>query len=260
MNIALSAVIISVLLIPPVVFYLSLYLGRFPKAIPKFSLFEGILGTAVISLLIHAIAISFIHNDIRFDILIKLLGGDLKSLEGTITNNELKKVVTDFAAYNAVLLLIMAALGRLVRLILLRSNLHITNPNLNLYNKWWYFFHGNFSDIEEYDFIFIDAVVDTKDGTMIYSGFLKHFETRGDELDRIYLEDTVRREFKAYAPDPSAKLTNFSGAPEAIPGDLFSLKYQNIINLNINFIVIEEDEDSDGDDPNPKAGVNEVSD
>jgi RsiW-degrading membrane proteinase PrsW (M82 family) len=80
MNIALSAVIISILLIPPIIFYISFYLGKYPRAIPKFSLFEGILGAAIISLFIHAITIHFISYEIRFDILLKLLGGELKDL------------------------------------------------------------------------------------------------------------------------------------------------------------------------------------
>lgn len=136
MNIALSAVVISILLIPPVVFYLSLYIGRFPRAIPKFSLFEGVLASAVISLLIHAVAITLIPNEIRFDILIKVLGGDLKNIENTIKNKALKKAVTDFAVYNASLLVVMIALGRWVRWRLLASGLHLRNEIFNLYNKW----------------------------------------------------------------------------------------------------------------------------
>jgi hypothetical protein len=242
MNIALSAVIISILLIPPVVFYLSLYIGRFPRAIPKFSLFEGILASAVISLLIHAIAISLIPSEIRFDILIKVLGGDLKDVENTIKNPDLKKAVTDFAIYNAALLLIMVGLGRVVRWRLLASGLHLRNEVFNLYNKWWYFFNGNYADIAGYDLVFIDAVVDTKDGTMVYSGFLVNFETKGGELDRIYLKDAVRREFKKYANSQTLQLANEPGEPVQIPGATFSIKYENVINLNVNFIVIEEEE------------------
>jgi hypothetical protein len=240
MNIALSAVIISILLIPPVVFYLSLYIGRYPRAIPKFSLFEGILACAVVSLLIHAIAITFIGAEIRFDILMKVLGGDLKDVESTVKNPELKAAVTDFATYNAVLLFTMIVLGRLVRLLLLRTGLHSRNEIFALYNKWWYFFNGNFADIENHDLVFIDATLDTKDGTVIYSGFLSSFETRGGELDRIYLRDTVRREFKKYAADHPNQLVNETGDPIPVPGGTFLLKYASVLTLNANFIVIQE--------------------
>jgi hypothetical protein len=248
MNIALSAVIISILLIPPVVFYLSLFIGRFPRAIPKFSLFEGILASAVISLLIHAIAISLIPNEIRFDILIKVLGGDLKDVENTVKNPYLKTAVTDFAIYNAVLLLIMIGLGRFTRWGLLASGLHLRNEVFNLYNKWWYFFNGTYADIENFDLVFIDAVVDTKDGAMVYSGFLVNFETKSGKLDRIYLKDAVRREFKRYANNQNMQLINEAGEPVQIPVATLSIKYANVINLNVNFIFIEEEEYTSEDD------------
>lgn len=248
MNIALSAVIISILLIPPVVFYLSLYIGRFPRAIPKFSLFEGILASAVVSLLIHATAIAFIPNEIRFDILIKVLGGDLKDVENIVKNPVLKKAVTDFALYNAFLLVIMIALGRLVRWCLLATGLHLRNEVFNLYNKWWYYFNGAYADVAEYDLIFIDAVVDTKDGTMMYSGFMVNFETKSGDLDRIYLSDAVRREFKKYVNNQTMHLLNEPGESMQIPGALLSIKYENVINLNVNFIVIEEEQTHPQDD------------
>jgi hypothetical protein len=240
MNIALSAVVISILLIPPVIFYLSLYLGNFPRPTPKFSLFEGILASAVVSLLIHTIAILFIPTEIRFDILIKVLGGDLKNLENIIHNSEFKKAIKDFALYNATLIVIMFLLGRGLRLILQFRDLHARNELYNLYNKWWYFFNGFHADIADFDLVFIDAVMDTADGTMIYSGFLVHFETKDGQLDRIYLQDTIRREFKRHADMNNTHLINEAGAPVQIPGKTFSLKYENVINLNVNFILLDE--------------------
>ncbi|WP_345947719.1 hypothetical protein ABDD95_12755 [Mucilaginibacter sp. PAMB04274] len=236
MNIALSAVIISILLISPVVFYFSLYIGEFPRAIPKFSLFEGILGTAVISLLIHAVAILCIPDEIRFDILIKVLGGDLKNVESTVNNAVFKDAVTDFAWYNLLLLLAMVVLGRLIRFFLLRTGLHERVPALNLFHEWWYFFDGAFAGVEDYDLVFVD----TKDGTVIFSGFLMNFETEGANLDRIYLKDVTRREFKKYANDEGARLINESGDPLTIPSGTFSLKYSNIINLSVNFIILDD--------------------
>lgn len=240
MNIALSAVIISILLISPVVFYLSLFIGKYPRATPKFSLFEGILASAVISLFIHSVAISCIPYDIRFDILIKVLGGDLKNVESTIHNYEFKKAVKDFALYNFSIFLIMIILGRIVRWIIKKFDLRSGNDIYNLYNKWWYFFNGYYANANTFDFVFVEAVVDTKDGTMIYSGFLEHFETRDGELDRLYLKDTIRREFK-HLDNLGSHLVNEPGQPVQIPGMSFSLKYENIINLNVSFLLIDEE-------------------
>jgi hypothetical protein len=248
MNIALSAVIISVLLIPPVILYLSIYTGRFPKALPKFSLFEGILGTAVVSLFIHALTISFISQEIRFDILIKLLGGDLKAIENTISNNDLEQLIKSFAYYNFWLILAMILIGRLIRLLLQWNDLQAEHEILNLYNRWWYLFNGYFIEFDgeeegdevEFDLVFIDAAVDTNEGTMIYSGLLVNFETKNGDLDRIYLRNTIRREFKKSKDDADEDGGNKPGDPVQIPGELFSISYEKVINLNLSFIVIDE--------------------
>jgi hypothetical protein len=69
MNIALSAVIIFLLLLPPIAFYLAFSLGKYPKSGPKIGLLEGLLLSAVISTLLHALAILFCkkRNKIRSD-------------------------------------------------------------------------------------------------------------------------------------------------------------------------------------------------
>jgi hypothetical protein len=180
-----------------------------------------------------------------------VLGGDLKDIETTIKNPDIKHAIIDFAKYNAILLFCMIALGRVARSILLLTNLHTRNEIYNLYNKWWYFFNGNYGDIENYDLVFVDAVVDTKDGTMIYSGFLVNFETNGGELDRIYLKDTVRREFKKQAGDARPQFINEPGEPMQVPGATFSIKYSNVINLNVNFLLIKEEQNlQENDTPN----------
>ncbi len=239
MNIALSAVIISILLIPPIIFYLSFYLGKYPRAIPKFSLFEGILGAAVFSLFIHAVAIHFIPYEIRFDILIKLLGGELKDLEKKVSNEEFHSAVKSFSYYNICLVLAMVLLGRIFRKILIITKWHAKYPVLNLYNKWWYLFNGYYNEIEETDLIFIDVVVDTKAGTVIYSGYLANFDFTNGELERVYLTDTLKRDFSSVGSRdvPEQGLNN--NETYEIPGDIFSIAYKNILNINIHFITID---------------------
>ena len=72
MNIVLTAVVIFILLIPRIAFYFSYSSGSKAKTGPKFSLLDGILASAIISLFVHTIAILFIHDEIRFDILLKV--------------------------------------------------------------------------------------------------------------------------------------------------------------------------------------------
>lgn len=237
MNIALSAVIIFILLIPPIAFYLSYSFGRFPKAGPKFTLLDGILASAIVSLFVHTIAILLIKHEIRFDLLLKLIGGEIKDVENKITNAEFAYVIKQFALYNLIILLLFVLLGRACRWLVIFTNLNTQAHELfRLNNRWWYLFNGFESDIDYFDLLLVDAVVDTKEGTIIYSGLLVNYICNGEELDRVYLRDAVRREFKVM------KDGNIdTGEPASIPGKTFCIPYKNIINLNLKFLILSEE-------------------
>lgn len=235
MNIALSAVIIFILLIPPIAFYVSYSFGNYSKAGPKFSLLDGVLASATLSLFVHAFAIFFISGEVRFDILLKVLGGEIKSVEHIISNKTFSAAIKQFAFYNLIILAVSVAAGRMVRFIIKRANYNNGKYELfRLNNRWWYLFRGYENEVSNFDLLSVDAVVDTKDGTIIYSGFLVNYICNGEELDRIYLRDTVRREFKT--TDVNGKFQNIAGVPVSIPGDTFSIPYKIISSLNLKFI------------------------
>ncbi|HEX8356562.1 MAG TPA: hypothetical protein VF610_04090, partial [Segetibacter sp.] len=237
MNIALSAVIIFILLIPPIAFYVSYSFGKYPKAGPKFSFLDGVLASAVISLFVHALAISFIPGEIRFDILLKLFGGEIKDIEQKVSNRVFSNAIKQFAIYNLAILVLFITLGKVARWMVIHYNLNRPdNELLRLNNRWVYLFNGTETETENFDLLLIDAVVDTKDGTMIYSGFLVNYICNGEELDRIYLRNTVRREFKT--ADIGGHVANKAGEPVTIPGATFSIPYKIINNLNFRFLEI----------------------
>lgn len=230
MNIALSAVVIFILLISPIAFYLSFSYGRFPKAGPKFTLLDGMLASAIISLFVHSIALWILWNqEIRFDLFLKILGGEVKDIH--VDNRSFARYIRSFALYNAIILVIFILLGRLVRWIVRIWYNHGQIELLRLNNRWWYFFNGLESDIETFDLVFVDAVVDTKEATLIYSGFLINFVCEGEKLNRIYLGDVVRRRLGTQ----DAELIEIS-----VPGEIFSISAEHIINMNLRFILLEE--------------------
>ena len=89
------------------------------------------------------------------------------------------------------------------------------------------------------DMVLVDAMVETKEGTIIYSGCLLDYVCEGEKLDRIYLEYVVKRKLKV-VNDEQAAIEE--GVPSAIPiqGDVFALPYDNIINLNLRFLTLRE--------------------
>ena len=56
----------------------------------------------------------------------------------------------------------------------------------------------------------------------------------------IYLRNTIRREFKKSKDGMDEDGGNKPGDPIQIPGELFSISYEKVVNLNLSFIVIDE--------------------
>jgi len=248
MNIALSAVVIFILLMPPIVFYLSFSYGRYPKAKPKFTLLDGILASAIISLFVHALAVLLLKTEVRFDILMKVFGGELKDLENKIANQDIRHCLKKFALYNFTLLVIFTMLGRLTRHFVIRFNHnHVQSELLRLNNRWWYFFNCYENGMRFHDLVFIDAAVETKEGTIIYTGWLRDFVCEGEKLDRIYLNCVVKRKLKLNKDGNEEVETKQSSAVPIAEGK-FSLPYDNIINLNVRFLRLEIEIKEETDD------------
>jgi len=240
MNIALSAVIISILLIHPFVLYFSIYLGKYSKVIPKFSLFEALLGSAILALMMHGTAITLIDEEIRFDILIKVLGGELKNVEGSVKNDIFKRVLLDFSRYNLCMVSLMFILGRTLRKILQFRNFHAYSELYHLYHEWWYYFNGYSYEkdkIIKYDLVFIDVIVDTKNGRMFYDGYLVNFETIGRQLDRIKLVNVRRKKFDDFDQIYDDDI-NTSVRP--IDGTTISIKYEDRSRLTVDFVLLAD--------------------
>lgn len=176
-----------------------------------------------------------------------MLGGELKDLENKLSNRQLAESFKQFALYNVIILAIAVLLGRSLRLIIIRTDFHWRKPLFRLHNNWWYLFNGyqSWGQADEFDLVYADAVVDTVDGTMIYSGYLLDYVCDGETLDRIYLESAVRREFKkTEAAAGDAVITrNEPGEPFTIPGNIFSVAYAQIKNLNLQFITLDATEE-----------------
>jgi hypothetical protein len=243
MNIALSAVVIFILLLAPIAFYLAFVFGRFPKAGPQIGVLEGLMLSAIFSIILHAAAIALDHREIRFDIIALLIGGDLKTFAAAVTNSDFKMQLQDFVWYNTILIVIAIAAGRVVRWLVCQFRWHSRSELVRLYNQWWYLFQGYKRDriinstLEPFDVVYIDALVNTNAGTMIYSGYLVDYVCKGEDLDRIYLSKVSKREFKITAMNEKGNyLINKPSEALPIGGDQMSIPYNSIINVNLQFL------------------------
>jgi hypothetical protein len=202
-------------------------------------LLDGILASAIISLFVHALAVLLLQKEVRFDILMKVFSGELKDLSNRMANRDIRHCLGNFALYNFTLLVIFTMLGRLTRHFVIRYNHNLAQSELlRLNNRWWYFFNCYENGRRSLDVVFIDAAVETKEGTIIYTGWLRDFICEGERLDRIYLNCVVKRKLKLNKDGKEETETSQSSAVPITEGK-FSLPYDNIINLNVRFVRLE---------------------
>lgn len=191
---------------------------------------------------------SLLETEVRFNILMKVFGGELKDLENKIANQDIRHCLENFALYNFTLLVIFTVLGRLARQIVIRFNHnHVQSELLRLNNRWWYFFNCYENGKLFLDLVFVDAAVETKEGTVIYTGWLRDFVCEGERLDRIYLNCVVKRKLKLNNDGKEAVETKQSSAVPIAEGK-FSLPYDSIINLNVRFVRLEIEVAKETDD------------
>jgi hypothetical protein len=216
-------------------------------------LLDGLLASSIFALFIHTIGVLIVgsipgNGPIRFDVLIKIVGGDLNDFNKTFSNHDFHTGLTQFALYNASVLTLAVALGRLCRHHVQKNEWHHNNELLRLNNKWWYLFNGyHLPEIgfegRDFDLLFVDVAVDLKDETVIYSGYLVDFACNGEELDRIYLSDTVKRAFSDQFHGDEAVGAHSPEDPKSIPGAFFSIAYKDIKNINLRFLTFENSQE-----------------
>jgi hypothetical protein len=243
MNVALSAVIIFILLIPGFALYVGLYTGNFQRPGPKLSLLESLLIAGLFSLLVHRIALCWIDQPIRFDILLRLLGVDFKEsikVQGAVENGDFRHLLIEFIKYNFWVNLSCLVFGRLLRLFLQATQLDWRISIFRLQNRWWYFLNGYYLDSRQFDFVVIDALVSTSEGSVLYTGYLDDFVCEGESLDRIYLYTPLRRKLVDGFPPRNTINPTPPGLTYDLEGDHLCLPYKEIQNLVVRFVRAED--------------------
>lgn len=253
MNFAFGTILLVILLIPPLIFIYSFGKGTHAKRIPKMSLAEYLFLSAVLSLFLHSTAIHILKLNVDYQFLVQFIAGVFRPEDVERYRPKLGPYFIGFAEYTLGLctfclcsgiLLQYAATWRTLRMLRwLQKFRHNRKPNdmYSYFNKWWYIFRAN-----EYDssyaylgkrepLVFIDALVDTKDGSVIYSGVLNDFAIKENDLDTLYLGNTTKRLFSR---QEGTQQRNLKGGDEVIitPDGLLCLPYMQVLNLHIRFV------------------------
>ncbi|MBP9689681.1 MAG: hypothetical protein KBE91_08735 [Bacteroidia bacterium] len=250
MNIALATIAVFILLTPGFLFRRFYYTEEFSKEYFKQSyldlFFSSLLPSAVIHILGYYLIISCSGNSIDVKVLGTVLSG---TNDATLINRAFDALYDDvfkIVFYLVVLGIISAISGYMVRKLIRILKLDRKFKLLRFQNDWHYVFTGEILDFpkvpgksEEVDITYIDALVKTDEGTIIYMGLLADYVLSKDGgLDRVYLKNVRRRFLNTLQENIEIETPN---KYYELPGEFFVLSYDKIINLHITYYKVSID-------------------
>ena len=253
MNIAVSTIILFTFLLPGIILRRFYYTEEFSKQFFKQNFFELFVAVIVPSIFLHVLVGSlayFFNNPIDFRIIGQLLTSKDYPVEAfeNIQNN-IGKIIT----YHSIIFSISACIGYISKKIVRSYRIDSKRKIFRFKNAWHYILTGEFfnfhraafdlaeDDVEEVDFVVIDVIVDTKEGAVLYDGFLVDYElSQTGGLETITLKN-VQRRFLKDDNNNQEEETYYK-----IPGHISVIPYSTILNLNFSyykFVEIEGNEE-----------------
>lgn len=249
MNVALSTFLIFIFLLPGICFRRFYYTEQFSKEYFKQTVFGLFLSTLIPSLFIQSLwfyLVQIFGYKVDLMMIEELMSKEPESLVFRNLQNNLFNIIF----YYLTIILFSSLSGYFLKILIRNNKLDRRYKLFRFRNNWHYILSGEFFDFkksaydltkdspEEIDYIFVDALVQTKEGTIIYEGIFFDYEL-SDELglDTITLRE-VRRRYLQY--DYSNKKSKYYH----IPGHILVLKYSEIINLNFSYCKLNFNEDN----------------
>ena len=251
MNIALATLTLLIILYPGFLFRRFYYTGEFSKEYFKQSVPDLIFSSILPGFFIHFIGyLLFIKGRGEIDVVTigTLLSGTSDSTKVTEAFKTVYQKAPFVTGYFLGVSLVGMAAGFATKLIVRKLKLDRKVKLFRFQNEWHYIFTGEILDFpkvpgkaEDIDCSYVDALVKTGEGTVIYTGLLADYIlTNEGGIDRIYLTDVKRRFFKddlthrAEQPAELDEATNDSRY-YYLPGRFFIISYSQIINLHVTY-------------------------
>lgn len=243
MNIALSTLVLVILLIPGFLFRRFYYSGEFSREYFKQNFSDLILPSLILSGIINTFCYSIIyvlgfHSD-AIPAISTLLSGTTDSSRVSEAINTLFLEFYPGLSYFLFAGLIGAFAGFFGKYLVRTYKLDRRYKLFRFQNEWHYLFTGEILDFQDIqgsaktaELTFVDALVNTSEGSVIYSGILSSYVLSSSTgIDRIYLSDTRRRYLKNDDQNDPERYYD-------MPGDFFVIFASQIINLHITYYSI----------------------
>ncbi|HEY9004786.1 hypothetical protein [Ohtaekwangia sp.] len=255
MNLVFGSIFLFILIIPGLAFRYSYLHGTYTKQSFKISAVDEIFWAIVPALIFQLAGIIIIENLTPYQVKLELVYKIITD-SGTINFALIRSSLLYFSLYLLTMIGIAVVLGLLVRQLVRKFRWDLKYPPLRLNNEWYYLFSGEILDLEKpgesknIDLIQVDVLMQTGEGPLVYSGTLKdYFLSRENGLDRIYLSQVYRRKMQddltSNQPNVGYLERYLDARYYSMPGDLFVITYDKILNINITYHVwsnILEDE------------------
>lgn len=243
MNIAFGALVLLILLLPGLVFRVAYLNVRYSGKSFRSTIVDETLLAVAPALILQIIGFEVVENIFHRPVSLATIYQLIIS-SGTFSNFDIiQKSLGLFLLYNLLLGAAAYFLGIGARKLIQYFKIQYKYPIFRFQNDWYHIlkgtilsFQGNAHDAEEIDYVWIDVMLESKEGTFIYSGILKDFFLSKDEgLDRIYLSNVRRRRMidDLVADDDITETEELDKRYYYMPGDFFIIPYSQIKNLNV---------------------------
>lgn len=240
-------VLFTVFIIPGLIIRRLYYYGEFSKQFGFSEPLVKLISYALIPGVIHSILTFYFFDSVFIDINLGKLIDTYKNLAapdfkyGDSNNESIKSLMISgafpFLGFNYLSAIIIGFFsGRIIRI----TRLDTTWKIFRYENQWFYLFNGAHSRLRKYKFLkkkkekFLftraDILVDSNEGTKLYSGILVDYELREkncQELSKVVLKDASR-----YSKNKvTGKLE-----PKPIYGDILVVDCMHMLNINLTYI------------------------
>jgi len=245
MNFALPAVVVFILMLPG--FVARSRLKRTERRQLDYAPFGQIVTEALVwACLLHMVWLQICEfiTGLRFNpaLAVGLFSSDAKRQAQAL--DTLASQAPDITVYLVSLTLLAYILPSLLRWAITRWRLDREGSLISPWCRfsdapWYYLLSGaDFEVADMPDIISISATVELGDDTVVFTGILDSYECLPDgTLDRLMLEQATRRPLgRAPTEPPHDALASQNHFAEVQEGDLFVLRYAQILTLGIEYL------------------------
>ncbi|MHA4844166.1 hypothetical protein ACX0G7_08380 [Flavitalea antarctica] len=264
MSLAVGFLIIFLLAVPGIVFRVTYLSSPYSKRNINTTTLEEIYSSLIPAFIFHSISVLVLAGlgyIINFQFIFNLLVANTSAKD----INKLNDYLFSFLVYMFINTVVNFLAALFLRKLVLRYNVYRKFPVLAIYNKWYDILKPKSKAAEPIS-VWLDVLLETRNDTLIYRGFLTDFWLDKDGgIKELHMEDVRRR---VLSKDEKAEGLDFYQTPDAeinppdnktqpaisetiifesgiteeideryyhIPGEIFIIKYADVKNMNITY-------------------------